>query len=520
MMNEEQRNGMEEGIRQSGNGIYTMTSDDTWKQAFSTQPNPAAIYSGTKYAGKKDTEANRKMKENFSFFGPATALYALFYAICMYRNDAGIAFLVFIIATVVYFFEVMNRLEMKVKKGSFFYLAGMVLLAVSTFCTDDQRIIIMNKTGIFLLMISLLLRQFYNTSEWGLGKYLGSILTTVFGSLEELNQPFQDCKAAMKNGTKEKKMLVWNALLGVLVAIPFLIVVVMLLSSADIFFDQLTKSLFNDVDISESSGILWRTAAVFLESYILLVYLCRHTISEEVKDNRTGEPVTAITATGMLTFVYIIFSGIQILGLFMGKLQLPKEYTYAEYAKEGFFQLLAVGILNLVIVLVCLKYVRESKGLKAVLTVMSVCTYIMIASSAMRMFMYVQAYNLTFSRVLGLWALILLAVLFAGVMMQIFRKDFPLFRYGMAAVTVLYLGLSFAHPDYIIASVNVQQEKVDYYYLETLNADAAPVLIPYIAQASREDFGIRYRSSIAQLEDGIDPRTFNVSRYRAVQLLQ
>ena len=324
----------------------------------------------------------------------------------------------------------------------------------------------------------------------------------------------------MKNGTKEKKMLVWNALLGVLVAIPFLIVVVMLLSSADIFFDQLTKSLFNDVDISESSGILWRTAAVFLESYILLVYLCRHTISEEVKDNRTGEPVTAITATGMLTFVYIIFSGIQILGLFMGKLQLPKEYTYAEYAKEGFFQLLAVGILNLVIVLVCLKYVRESKGLKAVLTVMSVCTYIMIASSAMRMFMYVQAYNLTFSRVLGLWALILLAVLFAGVMMQIFRKDFPLFRYGMAAVTVLYLGLSFAHPDYIIASVNVQQEKVDYYYLETLNADAAPVLIPYIAQASREDFGTRYRNSIAQLEDGIDPRTFNVSRYRAVQLLQ
>ncbi|MBR3103186.1 MAG: DUF4173 domain-containing protein, partial [Lachnospiraceae bacterium] len=80
-----------------------------------------------------------------------------------------------------------------------------------------------------------------------------------------------------------------------------------------------------------------------------------------------------------------------------------------------------------------------------------------------------------------------------------------------------YLGLSFAHPDYIIASVNVQQERIDNYYLSRLSADAAPVLIPYIRQ--EPDFGDRYLNSIAQWKDMIDPRTFNVSRYRAVNLL-
>ena len=516
MMKEEQMNGMGEGFRQPVNGSYAAPADDSWKQMFSAQPN-SVTYTVPRYMGKTDTEANKRMSENFSFFGPATAMYAIFYAICMYRNDAGIAFFAFITATAVFFYETMRRLEMEVKKGSGFYLAGMLLLAVSTFCTDDMRIIVMNKTGIFLLMISLLLRQFYNTAEWGPGKYLESILATIFGSLEELKQPFRDGKASMKNGTKEKKMLAWNALLGVLVAIPFLVAVILLLSSADIFFEQLTKSLFDNMNVSESSGILWRTLAVFFGSYALLVCLCRHMIREEVTDKRTGEPVTAITATSLLTFVYIIFSGIQIFGLFLGKLQLPEEYTYAEYAKEGFFQLLAVGVLNLVIVLVCLKYVRESRGLKAVLTIMSLCTYIMIASSAMRLIMYVQAYNLTFSRVLGLWTLLLLAVLFAGVMMQIFKKDFPLFRYSMAAATILYLGLSFAHPDYIIASVNVQQERIDNYYLSRLSADAAPVLVPYIRQ--EPDFGDRYLNSIAQWKDMIDPRTFNVSRYRAVNLL-
>ena len=40
-----------------------------------------------------------------------------------------------------------------------------------------------------------------------------------------------------------------------------------------------------------------------------------------------------------------------LFGLFLGKMQLPEGYTYAQYAREGFFQLLAVSILNLILVL-------------------------------------------------------------------------------------------------------------------------------------------------------------------------
>ena len=110
----------------------------------------------------------------------------------------------------------------------------------------------------------------------------------------------------------------------------------------------------------------------------------------------------AITVTGMLTLLYLLFSGIQIGGLFLNKLQLPEDYTYAMYAREGFFQLLAVGFINLVIVLVCMGYFRESKLLKAVLTIMSLCTFVMIASSAMRMLIYIYYYYMTFDRLLVL----------------------------------------------------------------------------------------------------------------------
>ena len=82
---------------------------------------------------------------------------------------------------------------------------------------------------------------------------------------------------------------------------------------------------------------------------------------------------------------------------------------------------------------------------------MSFCTFVMIASSAMRMVIYIRYYYLTYLRILVLWGLALLALLFVGVVVQILKEDFPLFRYHMAVVAVLYLALSFAHPDYIIA---------------------------------------------------------------------
>ena len=160
----------------NGASSAAMPQDEAWKQAFAmntgTAPTYAVPASVTWTSRRKDTEALKRMREQFSFFGPATFLYAVFYTFCMYKNDAGIAFLFFIIATIAYLTTVLKKLDMKLKKGSGFYLAAMVLLAVSTFCTDDARIIFFNKCGIFLLVVSLMLRTFYSTSEWGLGKYM------------------------------------------------------------------------------------------------------------------------------------------------------------------------------------------------------------------------------------------------------------------------------------------------------------------------------------------------------------
>jgi hypothetical protein len=138
-------------------------------------------------------------------------------------------------------------------------------------------------------------------------------------------------------------------------------------------------------------------------------------------------------------------------------------------------------------------------------------------------------------------------LIFAGVIAYIVKESFPLFRYSMIVVTCLYICLSFAHPDYWIAKVNVEGSKEtrseffkgdaydDYYFLTTLSTDAAPVLLEWVEDEGydlnyynthitdpmsylEERDGIKgylYLRNLYESVGDIGVREFNVSRYMA-----
>ena len=465
------------------------------------------IVEGAKKEAGKETRETQRMKENFHFFGPVTAAYALFYAFCMYKNSAGITFPFFLASSLLYFGFSMKKLGLTFKKGSIFYMISVMLLAVSTFCTADEKLIFLNQLGIILLMFSFLLSQFFHTEQWGLGKYLGSILETFFASFSEMNRPIGDGVQYVKSHQGEEKRKIYYVLLGLVITIPLLLIVAALLGSADAVFRQVTDTIWRTINLSNVFGVVLRIVLWYFGAYMLLANLCNHTLKEEVKDHRSGEPLVAITITAMLSLLYLFFSWIQIVYLFLGKLQLPEGYTYATYAREGFFQLLAVSVLNLIIVLVCMAFFRESRVLKGILTVMSLCTFVMIASSGLRMILYIQTYNLTFLRIFVLWSLCVLTLLFIGVLISIYRRCFPLFRYSVTVVTCLYVALSFAHPDLIIAKFNLENAdaRLDYSYLSELSEDAAPVLVPYLREQG-------YVLSVIKAEDKA-PRDDETEQY-------
>ena len=469
----------------------------------------------------QSTMYDTHIKENFHIFGIASILYACLYTFCMYKNDSGITYPVMIFESIAFIYFCQKKLELAWKKESNFYAVSMMLLGISTCCTDDWRIIFLNKAGIFFLMICMILGIVYDTRKWELTKFLGSILMVVFMAIGEIGRPFSDALWFCKNKMDKKNSKYIYALIGVAVAIPVVVVIFFLLSSADVVFRDFGDRLFSGMDTGDTFGIAWMFAFAFLATYCLLVYVSKKKVKEEVQDTRKWEPLVAIPVTLVLSVMYLVFSGIQIIYLFMGNMQLPKGYTYAEYAREGFFQLLAVSIINLVIVLIGLSRFKKNSVLKAVLTVLSLCTFIMIASSAMRMVIYIQYYYLTFLRIFVLWSLVVLFLLFVGVIVYIIKEEFPLFRYSMVVVTCLYIVFSFSHPDYWIAKVNLAGTKEtrseffkgesygDYGFLADLNADAAPVLLDWIEEEgySYESYfseGLTYAEYTVLLSDAVD----------------
>ena len=96
---------------------------------------------------------------------------------------------------------------------------------------------------------------------------------------------------------------------------------------------------------------------------------------------------------------------------------LPEGFTYADYARRGFFELFAIALINLGVTcfmsLFSKKAGREKPfALKFYSVMISVFTLILIATAMSKMIMYINRYGLTALRFYTSWFMVLLAMIF------------------------------------------------------------------------------------------------------------
>ena len=409
-----------------------------------------------------------------------TLLYALLYTFFMYNTLSGITMPLCVLTTLGYCYYCAKAWNVTIKKDSYLYAAALFLIGVSSATTGNENIIAMNTIAMALMLVSLLIHNFYDDKDWGFVKSLSAIGELLIYSIEELPSPVSDGVSYQKLNRKKAQTKSLYILMGAAISVPLVVFIIVMLYQADAVFAQVIRRIFEDIDLATVFGIAFLFVFAFFSAYCGIRALEKRKLTSECKDYRRFEPLIAITVLITISVVYIFFSMIQIIYLFLGKMQLPENYTYAQYAREGFFQLLFVCILNVIIVLGVLGFFRKHKVLNVLLAIISCCTYIMLASSGFRMVMYVKNYGMTFLRMLVLWTIALIGLLLAGILVQIFNDRFPLFRYGLLVVSLWYLAFSFSHPDYWIARYNlsdkVNQSEVDYEYLTRLSSDAAPVI--------------------------------------------
>lgn len=511
---------------------------------------------------KAEAEKMEKSAQWFKAVAPGSFLYAIVYAICMYKNPEGIGVPFCVGATLYFFYYYAKKFYGTARKCDMFLMITTVILGVITCTTNSEPLIYMNKSGIFLLTGIYLLELFFYVTGWSFMAYVKGGWYAFWGGVSMMVAPFVEGsaffkvvkakkdKAPMDEKTKEKLLAI---IIGIVVAVPVVFVLVLLLASADLYFREMSGNLIDSILYWELPelfnrdffGFLGTILVAFLFGYGVITYInTKDTIVKETsREGIKANPYIAISCSAMIAFVYLVFVGIQIFGLFMGALELPEGYTYAEYARQGFFQLAFVCFFNVCMVLICMACFEDNAVLKWIMAVISACTYVMLVSAAYRMILYISVYHLTFLRVFVLWAIALMAIVMLGITVFIFKKEFPIFRYMLVSITVLYIGFAVAHPDFWIAKYNTAQagaeEGIDeYHLLFNLSLDAAlPVLEYYDDDIEDpemyydEYFGewkltsdmnrlVNYCERIEREEEEMNARTFNFSKALAAYKLK
>lgn len=252
-------------------------------------------------------------------------------------------------------------------------------------------------------------------------------------------------------GSREKSCRA--VLLGVLLAVPVLIIILPLLSRADAGFERLAGNLVSYIQEHLLIVFLRMVLAVPVSFYLYgLVFGSisgRNTdrirvekLQETGKKMRRIPDMTVCTVLAVVCVVYVLFIGIQgnyLFAAFLGKL--PEAFTYAEYARRGFFELCQIGVWNLII-LGCSEMFSRSgrknhRGLGFFTVLLSVLNLLLIAAAVSKMGMYISVYGLTVMRILPLTFMIWMAVVFLCVILRQ-KKVFPMVRFCVMAGAVLF----------------------------------------------------------------------------------
>ena len=277
-------------------------------------------------------------------------------------------------------------------------------------------------------------------------------------------------------------------LVGAGLALPLLVVLGLLLASADAVFAGFF-SWWRSPETVITHAVLLGAGAWGMAGLLRLSSAGPAPAAPQLP-YRLG-PVEATVVVGSLVALFTAFAVAQVIAVAGGAGQVLQTagLTYAEYARQGFFQLLAVAAITLV-ALVGLRAVTDlsdpvhRRRFTVLGEVAIALTLVILAVALRRLGLYTDAYGLTmlrlFSLVFTLWigtVLVLAGLALGGVGAE--RAWFT----GVALVAglAMLLGLNALNPEAIVARHNVEraarQLAVDPLYLAELSDDAVPALV-------------------------------------------
>ena len=438
------------------------------------------------------------------------------------------------------------------------FFAGMTAIRTEPFTTATNGLITLGSVVLFTLTlrngawVRFNLKDYLvNTLKLGLNAFAGGIL--FFAKTKPAGASAETAEADPAESAEAPKKPRKSApyIRGILLALPVVILFTVLLASADSVFNARLEGLVDWIRIDNLGEFFFRLTYIAIIAYLLLgAYYYGLVESEKLQAGPADQPmvkpflgtIESSIILGAVDLLFLTFVILQFTYLFGGTENITLEgFTYSEYARRGFFELVAVAVISLgLFYLLSQETNREGKAQKWLFSGLGLLLVaqvgVILVSAHTRLSLYEAVYGFTrlrtITHVFIIWLGILLLIA-AG--LELARK---MYRLPFAVVLFIFgfgLTVNAMNLDRFIVEQNIHQalttdEQSDYagldaHYLYTLSYDAIPPLFetfdqPGLPADLKEELGgvLACRSVTEQTPDSAPWTSWQASRAEARSL--
>ena len=473
-----------------------------------------------------------------------SAFLAILQSILFWNKEPGISVFIFVLACILYLIYVLSKNKKIVNKKALIFVIPIILLSSTYFIFNNELFKVLNIFVIVALGIIMCVYLCKPKTKWSeFLKKIGYVFGGMFESVSDVIDTFKIPEDKKDNESLEKVKKIGKSLL---ITIPIILVVLILLMSADQVFEGIFDKVFLDLsEVLSLDGIIKLLSRL---SVILITFLlCGGFIVNLVKDNTMFtkededtkisvkfENLTINMILTILNIIYLIFSFIQITNLFMNTSNDP-NFDYSSYARQGFFQLMFVSFINFVILTVAnINKIEKTKNQKIYNKIMSLLiilfTLIIIVSAFYRMNLYQETYGYTYLRIFVDFVLITEGLISIPIIIRLLGKKIDVLKVSIVITSFMFVILNFMNIDNFIAEKNIDRyfddpknSNFDMSYLCNLGTDAT-AQVTRLLKADDEYIVKRTENYLYEQKqslnlDKMDWQEYNMSKKEAKEIL-
>ena len=467
-------------------------------------------------------------------------------------TSPGVSFLIFSALTLTGGILLLWKGQIRPARNTWLLLAPIAFFAFFTFVRLEPLTAFLGYSLTLALMGILALT--YQSGRWplySLADYFAGFFRMLFSLIAEplIFQTQVNKTKAETDPVEKPPSAFWPVVRGLLFAIPVLAFFTVLLASADMVFSQRIDDLIKLFSLEKLPEYIFRLVYISILAYALAGLLL-HAAKPAMDEKLIGLEKPLIPAFLGFTESAIVLGSINLLfasfvfiqfQYFFGGLQNIKldGYTYADYARNGFGELVTVAFFSLLLFLGLSAITRRSEGKQRPIfsglgIFLVAMVGVMLASAFQRLMLYEMAYGFTrlrtYTHVFIIWLALLLL---ATIILELRNRQRVFALAAIIAALGFAASLCLMNVDGFIVRQNIARhvggDRLDVGYLASLSTDAVPVLTGFyqsktLDAATRDRVGAALACFDAQAasrieDESADWRTFHLSRYLAARSL-